>query len=77
MVKANEIGHMEPDDAALDKIADPHFCEVVSMVLGTDLQGRGDAAGTEESVPIHPHGRTQARPPTAPILCRKNLTLGA
>jgi len=46
MVKANEIGHMEPDDAALDKIADPHFCEVVSMVLGTDLQGRGDAAAT-------------------------------
>jgi hypothetical protein len=30
MVKANEIRHTEPDDAALDKIADPRFCEVVS-----------------------------------------------
>jgi hypothetical protein len=32
MVKANEIRHVEPDDAALDKMADPHFCEVVSTV---------------------------------------------
>ena len=48
-----------------------------AMGLGTDLQSRGDAAGTGDAIPIHPHGRTQARPPTAPILCRKNLTLGA
>jgi hypothetical protein len=30
MVEANQIRHKEPDDAALDEIADPHFREIVS-----------------------------------------------
>jgi hypothetical protein len=29
MVKRNEIRRMEPQDAALGKIADPLFCEIV------------------------------------------------
>jgi hypothetical protein len=32
MVKAKEIKHMEPDDAALDEIGESRFSEIVSSL---------------------------------------------
>jgi hypothetical protein len=37
MVKAKEIKHMEPDDAALDEIGESRFSEIVSS-LGIESQ---------------------------------------
>jgi hypothetical protein len=53
MVKAKEIKHVEPDDAALDEIGESRFSEIVSNPVA---RGRTDSARIDLPSPVRMTG---------------------